>query len=304
MKGEISMKNIGKNVSFLLVAIMLVTLTGCGGTESPAKKSSEDEQVQAVPTQGYLTMLDFEKEQRKSFSAEAPYPSLTFEKYNYQSYPSLSELLLSLNVGKVDWCYLPFDTAKYMQRENPDLTMVVDTSVIYSYAMAAREEDSELSKQLTEAIDGMREDGTLSALEDQYIYSLQGQPTEATISTKKEGAPTIRIGLTGNLPPFDYVSADGNPAGFNVAFANALGERLGMNIELTTVEVDTRLTALVSKKIDVVFWLMVDDSAELKTTDGVSITQPYHKSYGAAVTKNYPYEGILKHFGMLITGEK
>ncbi|MEA4974007.1 MAG: transporter substrate-binding domain-containing protein [Candidatus Metalachnospira sp.] len=269
-----------------------------------AKKTTDNAQEQAVPTQGYLTMLDFEKEQRSSFCAEPPYPSLSFEEYNRQSYSSLSELQLALNGGKIDWAYLPFDTAKYMQSENQDLTVAVDASVVYSYAMAAREEDSALTKQLTEAISAMREDGTLSTLEDQYIYSLQGQPTEAAIPTKKEGAPTIRIGLTGSLPPFDYVSADGTPGGFNVAFANALGERLGMNIELTTLEVDARLTALVSKKIDVVFWMVVDDSTENGVANGVSITQPYHKSYGAAITKDYPYEDILNRFGLLQIGGK
>ncbi len=247
-------------------------------------------------------MLDFEKEQRNSFCAQPPYPSLSFGPYKYQSYTSLTELLLALNGGKIDWAYLPYDTAKYMQGENPKLTVAVDASAVYSYAMAAREEDSGLIERLAGAISALREDGTLAALENQYIYSLQGQPKQITASTKIEGAPAIRIGLTGNLPPFDYVSADGNPAGFNVAFANALGERLGMNIELTTVAVDARLTALVSKKIDVVFWVMVDGSAAVGDADGVRITQPYHKSYGAAITGDYPYEDVLNRFGLLKKG--
>ena len=291
--------------ALLLVVVMLLSVTGCGGKEAAMESSSNaqgQEQEQAVPVQGYLTMLDFEKEQRMSFCMEPPYPSLSFGEYTRQSYPSLSELQLALNGGKVDWAYLPYDTAKYMQGENPDLTVAVDASVIYSYAMAAREEDSALAEQLDRAISSLREDGTLSALEGQYIYSAEGLSEEAAAPEKIEGAPTVRIGLTGNLPPFDYVSADGIPAGFNVAFANALGERLGMNIELTTVEVDARLTALVSKKIDAVFWMMVNDSAEDVDGNGVGMTQSYHKSYGAAITKDYPYEDILKRFGLLKKG--
>lgn len=298
------MKITRKLVALLLMAVMLLTLAGCGGKKSaaPAEQQTVNRQGQTIPTQGYLTMLDFEKEQRTSFCVEPPYPSLSFGKYNYQSYASLSELQLALNGEKIDWAYLPYDTAQYMQSENPDLTVAVDASVVYSYAMATRDEDSALAKQLSDAISALREDGKLSALEDQYIYSAQGLPEKAVVSAKIEGAPTIRIGLTGSLPPFDYVTADGVPAGFNVAFANALGERLGVNIELTTVEVDARLTALVSKKIDVVFWMMVDDSAEDTDADGVCITQTYHKSYGAAVTKDYPYEDILNRFGLLKMG--
>lgn len=286
-----------------LAVVMLLTFAGCGGKESAVQSPNNDQgQEQTVPVQGYLTMLDFEKEQRMSFCMEPPYPSLSFGEYTRQSYPSLSELQLALNGGKIDWAYLPYDTAKYMQGETPDLTVAVDSSVLYSYAMAAREEDSALGEKLDSAISSLREDGTLSALEDQYIYSAERLSEKAAAPAKIEGAPTVRIGLTGSLPPFDYVSADGIPAGFNVAFANALGEQLGMNIELTTVDVDSRLTALVSKKIDVIFWMMIDDSAENADGKGVSITQPYHKSYGAAITKDYPYEDILNRFGLLKKG--
>ncbi len=290
-----------KLTAISLAAVMLLTLTGCQG-EDVSMKSADKAQEQTVPTQGYLTMLDFELGQRKSMYSDSLIQSLTPGKYNYQSYASLSELQLALNGGKIDWAFLSYDTAKYMQSENPDLTVLVDTTIIYSYAMATRSEDSALAEQLNGAITGLREDGTLSALEDQYIYSDQEMSEKAATPVKKEGAPTIRIGLTGSLPPFDYVSADGIPAGFNAAFASALGEKLGVNIELVTVEVDARLTALVSEKIDVVFWMIVDGSAENLDADGMCITQPHHKSYGAAVMKDYPYEDVLNRFGLLKKG--
>lgn len=295
------MKAIKKLTALSLAAVMLLTLAGCG-SEDVSKKTADDALEQTIPTQGYLTMLDFELGQRKSMYSDSLIQSLTPGKYNYQSYASLSELQLALNGGKIDWAFLSYDTAKYMQSENPDLTVLVDSSIIYSYSMATRSEDSALAEQLNGAITGLREDGTLSALEDQYIYSDQGLSEKAATPVKKEGAPTIRIGLTGSLPPFDYVSADGVPAGFNAAFASALGEKLGVNIELVTVEVDSRLTALVSEKIDVVFWMIVDGSAENLDTDGMCITQPHHKSYGAAVMKDYPYEDVLNRFGLLKKG--
>lgn len=292
-----------KITALSLVAVMLLALAGCLGETVP-KNTADDAQEQIIPTQGYLTMLDFEIEHLKSFYAKSLAPSLTIGKYNRQNYASLSELQLALNGGKIDWAFLPYDTAKYMQSENPDLTVLVDSAMIYSYAMATRSEDSSLAEQLTGAITELREDGTLSSLEEQYIYSAQEQPEKETVAVKIEGAPTIRIGLTGNLPPFDYVSADGVPAGFNVAFANALGERLGINIELITVEVDSRLTALVGEKIDVVFWMILADSDENASNDNMCITQFYHKSYGAAITKDYPYEDIMYRFGMLKKGSK
>lgn len=290
-----------KLTTLLLATSMLLMLAGCTN-EAVSKKPMDDAYGQTVPTQGYLTMLDFEQSQCLSFYAEPPYPSLSFGAYKRQSYTSISELQLALNGGKIDWIYVPYDTAKYVQNQNPDLTVAVDASAVFSYSMVTREEDTALAEQLNDAISAMREDGTLAALEEQYIYSMQGLQEKTALPAKIADAPTIRIGLTGSLPPFDYVSADGVPAGFNVAFVSALRDRLGVNIELTTVEVDARLTALSSKKIDLAFWMIVNDSADNSDVDGICITQPYHKSYGAAIAKDYPYEDILKIFGLLKTG--
>lgn len=291
-----------KIAAILITVLMVLSLAGCSGGDGDKGSGDKSASVQndKVPTQGYIELLDFEKEQTRSYYSESPYPSLVFEEYKKDPYPGLSELLLALKGGKVDWAYLPYDTAKYVKHENKDLTLVVAPNIVFSYAMATRGEDSALKTQLDSAIAALKKDGTIAALEKKYIYSSQGAPTDTIKMPKFHGAPTIRIGLTGNLPPFDYTAADGTPSGFNTAFANALSEYLKVNIELTTVDVGARLTALSTKKIDVVFWMIVDDNNSTPSdTDGVCITQIYHKSYGAALTKDYPYDQILKHFGFL-----
>lgn len=288
--------------TILMVALMMLSLTACAdgnGDKSSSNKTASG-QNDKIPSEGYIEMLDYEKGQAKSFYSESPYHSLVLEEYKKDAYPGLSELLLALKGGKVDWAFLSSDTAKYVKHENSDLTLFVDPSIVYSYAMATRGEDTTLATQLDSAIAALKKDGTIAALEDKYIYSAQGAPTETIKLTEFKGAPTIRIGLTGNLPPFDYTSADGTPSGFNTAFAKALGDYLKVNIELTTVDVGARLTALSTKKIDVIFWMIVDAQSDtLANTDGVCITQVYHKSYGAVLTKDYPYDQILKHFGLL-----
>ncbi|MBP1764515.1 MAG: putative transporter related protein [Firmicutes bacterium] len=297
-----------KWIVFILVLCITLTLAGCAGGNESAKSNagSTAEQSGRIPVQGMLSMLDFEKAQAASFQRTPPYTSLEFGKYERKGYPALSELLLALNSSQVDWAYIPFDTAKYVQAANKDWTLVVDTSVIFSYSMATRSEDQALAEQLSNAITTMRGDGTLDALEKEYIYSANGAPnTENLKMPVFAGAPTIRIGLTGNLPPFDYTNADGAPRGFNVAFAKALSEKLGVNIELVVTDVGARLLALSSKKIDVVFWMIINDYSGTKAVaDGLRITPSYHKSYGAALTKDYPYEQILERYGLLTKGKK
>ena len=69
-----------------------------------------------------------------------------------------------------------------------------------------------------------------------------------------EGAPTLRVAVTGTLPPMDYVAPDGAPAGFNTAMLAEIGNRIGRNIELVQVDSVGRAAALASSVADAVFW--------------------------------------------------
>ena len=69
-----------------------------------------------------------------------------------------------------------------------------------------------------------------------------------------EGAETIRVAVTGSLPPMDYFAGDGTPAGFNTEIMAEIGRRTGKNIEFVSVDAGARLLALTSGTVDVVFW--------------------------------------------------
>ena len=75
--------------------------------------------------------------------------------------------------------------------------------------------------------------------------------------------------MTGDLPPLDYVSEDGSPAGFNTAILAEIAKRLGKNIEVVDIDSGARAAALSSGQIDVIFWV---DKPE-----GVELSEPYFK---------------------------
>ncbi len=96
-----------------------------------------------------------------------------------------------------------------------------------------------------------------------------------------DGAQTIKVGVTGDLPPLDYVSADGQPAGFNTAILSEIAKRLGRNVEVIDIESGARATALNAKQIDVIFWAVVPNGDkvpnDLDKPDGVEFSEPYFK---------------------------
>lgn len=63
---------------------------------------------------------------------------------------------------------------------------------------------------------------------------------------------TIKVGLEGTYPPFSFLGADGKLAGFEVEFAQALAQAMGVKVQLQATPWAGILAALESKRLDVV----------------------------------------------------
>ena len=128
----------------------------------------------------------------------------------------------------------------------------------------------------------MKSDGSLDKLVETYITKVdKGQVPPAVEIPITEGADTIKIGVTGDLPPLDYVSADGKAAGFNTALLAEVAKRAGKNIEIVDIDSSARAAALSSKQIDVIFWVVVPTvgkvPADIDKPEGVELSEPYFK---------------------------
>ena len=106
----------------------------------------------------------------------------------------------------------------------------------------------DLQAWMNEAIGAMRADGTLEALERDYLKSAPGETlTPVQFDAFPESDETIRVVVTGDLPPLDYIGADGVPVvGWNTpTYASRTYKVLG--------------------KVDLAdsVWLEVNDNADL-----------------------------------------
>ena len=98
----------------------------------------------------------------------------------------------------------------------------------------------------------MESEGVLAALE--ATLNAAGEEPVSAEMEKIEGADIIRVGVTGDLPPFDFISEAGVPAGYNTAILAEIGKRIRKNIELVNIDAGGRALALSSGMVDVVFW--------------------------------------------------
>ena len=193
-------------------------------------------------------------------------------------YDTLNAMQMALDAGEITEMILPDVVAQYLMNVNKEF---VSTLVLRSKGMGLafgfREDSKKLRDEFNEALSVLRDDWTLGALEGVYIESKSLEDAEPVEFIKFDGAETIKVAVTGDLPPIDYVDAGGNPAGFNTAVLAEIGAYLKKNIQLVNIDTGARTAALASGRADVVFWYEVNMSSPTQSDvpEGVILSTPY-----------------------------
>lgn len=234
-----------KKIVSLFLLLMIGTIGVCIGAPAEEKPL------------GHLTKLGVEEavlnNQIRNTSA---FEDIPFSEYRY--FDTLNSMILALDSGAIDGFITNEFTYDFLQsRDGRYSTYSTDPAHEYSFgfAMLLREEDQELCNRITDAIHKMKEDGTLDALKVQYVdQCIAGEEPAAVRPEAFDGALTLKVALTGDIPPMDYFSAAGEPIGFNTAFISEVGRRLKVNIQFVSIDSGARAVSLASGESDVVFW--------------------------------------------------
>ena len=211
-------------------------------------------------------------------------------------YDTLDAMLMALESGEIfSMSGIPSTTANYLCNRNDRLEVSLEftrympdiwkedsfsaktiATLSDGFSFMMLEKNVALRDDFNKAIKAMKADGTISKLIRAHIFEvMRGKDISPIIPEFEAGRKTIKVAVTGSLPPMDYVAADGSFAGFNTAMLAEIGERLDRNITMVQVSSVGRATALASGTVDVVFWTrglsepvvekLGDNSAELKT---------------------------------------
>lgn len=191
-------------------------------------------------------------------------------------YNSLNSLLLVLNKNEISEIVLPEASAQYVIRNNNNFepTLTLRSPHYHGLAFGFRHDAEPLRNAFNDALASLTQNWTLSALEARYISNLNTDPVEFMHFDKPDA--TIKVAITGDLPPFDLISENGVPAGYNTAILAEIGRALNFNIELVEVDAGARTAALVSGRADVVFWYELAGPTSYDAPDGVILSEPYY----------------------------
>lgn len=253
----------------------LLSMLNMSENEYASYKKARESIAQLLIVEDYNTIEIMPMPGRAPDAQPVPTPDLSALKSGVMPelvyYDTLDAMLMALSAGDITSLEIYQSVAEYLVANNDELMLTVDfdlgkrrnayadyvfnTILGNDFAFLMLEDNTALRYAFNEAIDAMKADGTLNRLvKEQIKGAIAGREIAPIQLPIIEGAETIRVAVTGALPPMDYVAADGTPAGFNTAVLSEISSRIGKNIELLVVDSVGRATALSSGAVDAVFW--------------------------------------------------
>ena len=281
-----------KKIAKVLLSCVLVgaLFTACGGGEGGDKPGNNYSYKEC--TVGILTHLNSTEESMGEVLTNIEEETGAKERiYKPKFFDSLKLMQLGIESGKVEEVSIYKSVAEYLVANNDKFEIVKRDAlnkIEYNFHFAVRKDDEQLKNDFDKALSEMKADGTLDKFLNDYVTNVdKGQTPPKVEIPMTEGAQTIKVGITGDLPPLDLILADNTPAGFNTAILAEIAKRSGKNIELVQIETGARAAALNSKLIDVIFWVVVPLSdkipADIDTPEGLKLTEPYFKDNLATI---------------------
>ncbi len=249
----------------LALIVCALLMTGCG-----------DDEIKKVGTIKYLNITETEVDNA------SPRNTAAHSNHKHVFFDNMNSMVAALQAGQIHEMSVYETVGNYLSSMNPNMKFEFSEPVATdNFSLALLEENQELKKEFNDAILKLTADGTLSKLVKTYISESNTVKTpEAVELPTFYGEPTIKIGVTGDLPLMDYIREDGLPAGFNTAVLAELSRRMEKNFVLVQIESGARAAALTSKLVDAVFWAVSPKlngvlPTDFDTPEGVVLTKPY-----------------------------
>ena len=235
-----------KKIVMILLALMLLMSSALAEEKAVGRLAMVGLDEQSVLEKAQSTGLRASDQKVNAFLSVAELNRNIF-------YDNLMTMLLALNADEITEIGIGLHTAQYIVARNDSLAYEESAIPLTdTFCMMVMDSNQDIYDLINNAIIELKADGTLDALIAGEL-SIESDPLPVEMPEFK-GSRTIRVAVTGDLPPMDFATADGTPAGFNVALLSEIANRTQMNIELVQVDSAARSTALATGRVDAIFW--------------------------------------------------
>lgn len=240
-----------------LTAVIAFSLAACGGSKKENTVNSADDLAGKkigvqLGTTGDIYSSDYAEENKGT---------------EVERFSKGADAVQSLKQGKVDCVIIDAQPASAFVEKNDDLRILDEPFELEEYAICISKENTELKDNINTALAELKTDGTLDAIIANYIGdTTKGKsPYESPEDVDRSGGKLV-MATNAAFEPYEYY--DNNTiVGLDVDMAQAIADKLGMELKVEDMEFDSIITAVQSGKADIGVAGMTKTEERLKNVD-------------------------------------
>lgn len=227
----------------LLTALMLLTLTACGqknADQAPDKVISGVDDLEGakigvqIGTVGDTYASDYEGDDAGTEVAR---------------YNKGADAVQALKQNKIDCVIIDEQPALAFVDRNPELKILDEEFTNEDYAICVAKGNDELLDKINGALDELKQDGTLESIINNYIGVDAGKTPYVSSDDVIRDNGTLTMATNAAFPPYEYYE-NGTIVGIDADMAQAIADKLGMNLVISDMEFDSIIAAVQSGKAD------------------------------------------------------
>ena len=169
----------------------------------------------------------------------------TVERYN-----KMADAVQALKQNKIDCVIIDEQLALTVAKDNSDLKIFEEEFVSEEYAICIAKGNDELTDKINSALEELKADGTIKSIISNYIGEEKGKHPYKTPEGTKYSGKTLVAATNATFPPYEYYENE-KVTGIDIDIITAIGDRLGMKVEIADMEFDAIINSVSSGKADV-----------------------------------------------------
>lgn len=246
-----------KKLLALLMAGVMVFMTGCGGAKKNPVHSLDDLKGKTIGVQlkttGDVYASDIE--------------GATVQRFNKGR-----DAVLALRDGKIDAVMLDDAPANVFVEEFGDVELLDEAYADEEYGIAVKKGNAKLLEQINGALATLKEDGTIDQIMEKWLK--EGETKTAYEGQDKDSYENGLLVMATNaeFPPYESKTSDGEIIGIDVDIMKAVCDQLDMKLQVDHTAFDSIIASVEREMADVGVAAMTISEERLEQVD---FSDPY-----------------------------
>ena len=253
-----------KKIIMLLMVCVLI-LGGCGKKKNTVH-SLDDLKNKSIGVQmkttGDIYVSDIEGAQIKRFNKGL-------------------DAVKALRKGVVDAVMIDDAPAKVFAERFDDVEILSEPYAEEEYGIAVNKDERELLGQIDQALQELKDDGTLGKIVKAWLQDGETQTAYETGKKKSDRKELVMV-TNAEFPPYESKLDSGDIVGIDVDIMKAVCDKLGRRLEITDTAFDSVVANVERKMADVGVAAMTITDERKKSVD---FTEPYMKATQVVIVR-------------------